>query len=742
MRIKTEVNRSQEGLQNLERAQEKQKDVYDLKRSGPSCNVGDKVLNRNARKDMRMGRKLEERFVGPFFIREVLAKGAFFLWDDNLTHKVNGSNLRRVISPIMPSAASLSKSLPPSPPTPPLPSWAVKIVFSCGDPQTCISTLENELRAFPFTEGGKISRGGKNIIRHRSNRLRSTCRRNAGSTSAPSSVITSCSQPCVTSSSQEMEMLANALKRKKRPLAPFAAWDVAEQMDKALEFELFSEEEQIRREERRLAKRKLGSDQDEDYEQDSSSEPSSTTSSDSSPPDSSRDEDFVVRGAGRPRGRAKRRPTPVPGRARGYKLRPKRRKQVEYYTSDSSDVVTKLNATRGLPAKRMLLRGKRTTASSSSETEGDTPTKPRKTPKSPLAKTHAKRGPGPPPGKNSLSLLQRENWIASSHQFCSVYYGEGMSLLPPPPPPTWSPEHDTVLRDTADRGAQVHLVDAGHPEAPAVAARAAPATKAPVGARSRLVECVRRGAMSAVANHAQVANGRDLQNNPRYLAFVRDGIKTSSYQEKNAAQQQYVYRTPVAPSRPTSVSVPVADARSISYLHQMERYRKPVTYAKPDVLSDARVPYSGYQPPRAPLMQNLSEFQKKQIAVGLSAQPGAAFVANPYIDRRTGRPNFELIQQHHLGMTLPRDLQPHGSTLQSHGSILQSQGSTLQTHASAQHPQDPDTQSLSSAGLKRRGSFSSEGSLAGAGESIVDRVAEKLGIADRKFNLAKKAREI
>jgi hypothetical protein len=52
---------------------------------------------------------------------------------------------------------------------------------------------------------------------------------------------------------------------------------------------------------------------------------------------------------------------------------------------------------------------------------------------------------------------------------------------------------------------------------------------------------------------------------------------------------------------------------------------------------------------------------------------------------------------------------------------------------------DFDTQSLSSAGLKSRGSFSSEGSLAGAGESIVDRVAEKLGVADRKFNLAKKA---
>ncbi|CAG0889651.1 unnamed protein product [Darwinula stevensoni] len=54
-------NRRQEGLQNLEKAQEKQKDAYDLKRSGPAYNVGDKVLKRNARKDTRMGGKLEER---------------------------------------------------------------------------------------------------------------------------------------------------------------------------------------------------------------------------------------------------------------------------------------------------------------------------------------------------------------------------------------------------------------------------------------------------------------------------------------------------------------------------------------------------------------------------------------------------------------------------------------------------------------------------------------------------------
>jgi len=54
-------DKRQEGLQNLEQAQEKQKVAYDLKRSGPAYNVGDKVLKRNVRKDTRMGGKLDER---------------------------------------------------------------------------------------------------------------------------------------------------------------------------------------------------------------------------------------------------------------------------------------------------------------------------------------------------------------------------------------------------------------------------------------------------------------------------------------------------------------------------------------------------------------------------------------------------------------------------------------------------------------------------------------------------------
>ena len=54
-------DKRQQSLQNLEEAQEKQKKAYDLKRSGPAYKIGDKVLKRNARKDTRMGGKLEER---------------------------------------------------------------------------------------------------------------------------------------------------------------------------------------------------------------------------------------------------------------------------------------------------------------------------------------------------------------------------------------------------------------------------------------------------------------------------------------------------------------------------------------------------------------------------------------------------------------------------------------------------------------------------------------------------------
>ena len=52
-----------------------------------------------------------------------------------------------------------------------------------------------------------------------------------------------------------MKMLANAIKRKNLSLAPLAASEVEEQMDKALEFELVSDEEQIHREERHLMKK-------------------------------------------------------------------------------------------------------------------------------------------------------------------------------------------------------------------------------------------------------------------------------------------------------------------------------------------------------------------------------------------------------------------------------------------------------------------------------------------------------
>ena len=59
--IEESPKNKRQGLRNLEEAQARQKVAYDLKRSRPAYNVGDKVLKRNARKDTRMGGKLEER---------------------------------------------------------------------------------------------------------------------------------------------------------------------------------------------------------------------------------------------------------------------------------------------------------------------------------------------------------------------------------------------------------------------------------------------------------------------------------------------------------------------------------------------------------------------------------------------------------------------------------------------------------------------------------------------------------
>lgn len=82
---------------NIQCAQAKQKERYDIKHSGARFNVGDKVLKCNTRKVTRMGDRLEPRFIGPYVIHEVLGKGVYKLTDLSgkvLNSKVNVCNLR------------------------------------------------------------------------------------------------------------------------------------------------------------------------------------------------------------------------------------------------------------------------------------------------------------------------------------------------------------------------------------------------------------------------------------------------------------------------------------------------------------------------------------------------------------------------------------------------------------------------------------------------------------------------
>jgi len=81
---------------NLETAQSKQKDQYDLKHRAPTYKVGDKVLKYNRRRETRMGDKLQQRFTGPFQIIQILGRGVYRLKDGDKEMKqtANASNLK------------------------------------------------------------------------------------------------------------------------------------------------------------------------------------------------------------------------------------------------------------------------------------------------------------------------------------------------------------------------------------------------------------------------------------------------------------------------------------------------------------------------------------------------------------------------------------------------------------------------------------------------------------------------
>ena len=77
-------------LCNIEHAQEKQKYYYDKKHCKDKAlyKVGSSVLVRNSKKVSRKGSKLEQNWLGPYVIHEVLSKGTFLLRNSNNHSKV------------------------------------------------------------------------------------------------------------------------------------------------------------------------------------------------------------------------------------------------------------------------------------------------------------------------------------------------------------------------------------------------------------------------------------------------------------------------------------------------------------------------------------------------------------------------------------------------------------------------------------------------------------------------------
>jgi hypothetical protein len=107
----------EEARVNIQAAQKKQKERYDVKHSGAVYVVGQKVMKYNRRRETRMGDKLAQRFTGPFTIHEVLGSGVYRLMDGEkvLKQVVNASNLKPYIAPGSPEA---KKATPRSPSTP------------------------------------------------------------------------------------------------------------------------------------------------------------------------------------------------------------------------------------------------------------------------------------------------------------------------------------------------------------------------------------------------------------------------------------------------------------------------------------------------------------------------------------------------------------------------------------------------------------------------------------------------
>lgn len=80
--------------ENIQKAQTKQKKIYDARHKQPTFQVGDKVWRYNSRKQTRQGGKLEFNWDGPYEITEQTTRGTYKLKNKS------GMILRQAVSSI------------------------------------------------------------------------------------------------------------------------------------------------------------------------------------------------------------------------------------------------------------------------------------------------------------------------------------------------------------------------------------------------------------------------------------------------------------------------------------------------------------------------------------------------------------------------------------------------------------------------------------------------------------------
>ena len=100
---KVRVMMKAQAMQNIDKAQERQKKSHDAKHQTLRFKEGDTVLLRNLRNEVRKGGKLERAWSGPYTISKVLPKGFYKLLNEDGTElktSFNSSRLKVYYHPV------------------------------------------------------------------------------------------------------------------------------------------------------------------------------------------------------------------------------------------------------------------------------------------------------------------------------------------------------------------------------------------------------------------------------------------------------------------------------------------------------------------------------------------------------------------------------------------------------------------------------------------------------------------